>query len=371
MNVRSVKTFWNNHGITVIVAGLCVWGFILRIRPLIVGPHLWLDEYWQLMIMHGSWREMIILLQRHEHTAFLSLDYLVIYPFFKLFGFNKIGLALPHLALTLLGFLYLYRISRMYLRTALGYAVVFGIFCFNASLVSHATEVRVYAALPTLALMVFYYSQKLAGEAYRLRGAERFWLGVFFVTALWFHVYGITMVACMMFYVFLEKQIYRDKERFLFLIKFFSVILAVAMPLWLYSVLGPNLNVWEGSRHTFEYIANPAVNFVGFSKSVLGNLVGYKRLYILLPGMFVPFIFSYPQRFRHIGFFLVLVIIPLQLLLQGVLSHSYWFLQRQFVWVVPFFALYLGICWEAGLSWGKKTFSWISAGIFQKDIQRI
>jgi len=94
--------------------------------------------------------------------------------------------------------------------------------------------------------------------------------------------------------------------------------------------------------HTFQYIPNPLVNFVGFLKAIFGNLIGYKSLYFLLIIMLLSLILPHKNRNKQIGFFLLLIVIPITLNLLSSLIIGYWFIQRQFVWVMPFFAFLLG-----------------------------
>lgn len=51
-------------------------------------------------------------------------DYVLIYPFYKIFGKNKWGLALPHIFITLVGFYLLYILCRKYFKTIWGYLVI-------------------------------------------------------------------------------------------------------------------------------------------------------------------------------------------------------------------------------------------------------
>ena len=53
---------------------------------------------------------------------------------------------------------------------------------------------------------------------------------------------------------------------------------------------------------------------LGFLKGILGNLVGYKPLYILLPGMLLTFILPHKERLKQIGFFLMTVVLPIWLI---------------------------------------------------------
>jgi len=322
------------------------------------------DEIWQLGAMGGSLWDMIKSLPHQEHATFLSGDYFIIYPFFKMFGYNRWGIAFPHLVIAMIGFYYFYLISKRYFRTTWAYVIAFAILAFNVTLIEKSTMARTYAVLPTLALMILYYGQMLVDGNVHLSMKQKWGFGIFFVLALWFHVYGILIVFCTILYCLLGK--FQDKSAKVIIVdmvKFFSIVFVIAMPFWLISVYGPHIlpgvdlidtrmNVLDyqfSDRNitTFDYIPNPLFDFIGFLKSIFGNLIGYRKFYILLPGVFIPFFLPVKNRYKLIGFLLALVALPLMLLLFSVLKSGYWFLQRQFVWVMPFFALFLAWSWDS------------------------
>ena len=134
---KFIKGNW--RGLMVVL--ICVYALYLRLVHL-AQHNLWEDEYWQLNSMEGSFGEFLKLLPQREFCSYLSGDYFLIYPFFKLFSYNKWGLAVPHIIATILGFILLYLICKQYYKTFLGYAIAFLIVCFNINLIMHATEIR-------------------------------------------------------------------------------------------------------------------------------------------------------------------------------------------------------------------------------------
>lgn len=140
----------------------------------------------------------------------------------------------------------------------------------------------------------------------------------------------------------------------MYTLKFMSVVSCIAMPLWLYSVFGPHLSRGGGNYgfSTFMFIPNPLADGIGFLKAIFGNLVGQKSLYILLGFMFLPFILPYKERFKQMAFLFILVFIPIGTLFVINYTHSYFFVQRQFIWVMPFFALFLGWVLDSTVWWG-------------------
>lgn len=325
-----------------------IYGICLRLMKL--HRHtLWGDEYFQLEVMKGSFWDLLKALPKHEYCSYLSGDFYLTYPFFKLFSYNKWGLAIPHIISSIIGFYVLYLICKRYFKTVLGYLVAFSIMCFNATLIWHATEIRTYAVLPTLALSTFYLSGTLLNEYSVMSKKKKILIGAFFVFVIWFHLYGIFMPYLSMIFLLITKF---KNPSFKFVLrrtlKFMGIVSAVALPFWIYCIFGPHVILGpEYNIDTFLYIPNPLHNLVGFLKGIFGNLIGNKKLYFLLIGLFYPFFISYRERYEQILFFFLLVFIPIAVIFLSDLIHYYYFIQRQFIWVMPYFAFFLGWTWDS------------------------
>ncbi len=98
-------------------------------------------------------------------------------------------------------------------------------------------------------------------------------------------------------------------------------------------------------RNTFDFIPNPLVRPLAFLKAVVGNLIGNRALYFLLIGFFLAFV-SPSHRFKKFLFLFILVMLPLLLILYVDVKSHYWYLQRQFIWVMGFFSLWIGWAWD-------------------------
>jgi len=291
---------------------------------------------------------MINSLPQWEFCSYLSGDYILIYPFFKIFSYNKWGLAIPHILATILGFWLLYLICKRYFKTIWGYLVTFGVIYFNATLITHATEIRTYAVLPTLALACFYLSQKLIEQNINMSIKKKLAIGGFFLLVIWFHVYGVAIVFFPLLFSLLTKignkqfkTILKDST------KFFLIVFCVTAPLWLISVFGPHPPYRPGEATTFQWIANPSKNPIRFFKGIFGNLVGFKKLYPLLAGVLFPFLIPYKNRLKQINLLFIMVFFPIGALLLVALVADYALMQRQFIWVMPFFAIFLGWSWDS------------------------
>jgi len=339
-----------------IVFIICSWALYLRLHKLALHK-LWSDELHQLSLIDNPFPVFLKLLTTKEYCSYLSGDYYLVYPFFKIFSYNKWGLAIPHIIITIVGFYLLYLISKRYLKTIWGYIITFGIVCFNPTLIEHATEIRVYAVLPTLGLAMLYLSQKLVDQNVNMSIKNKCAIGIFFVIVIWFHAYGILIFSVPILFCLAIK---RDDPVFNIILKdtfkLSLVVLCVAMPLWLLSVFGSHQPY--DSLNTFKYIHNPLKDIVGFLKDVFANLIGYKykALYFLLIGVIFPFVIPYKKRTQQILFLIILVLFPISLILLFDIRNSYEFLQRQFIWVMPFFAFFLGWTWDSFIYYiGKKN----------------
>lgn len=324
-----------------------ICAYALYLRMVILYNHtLWTDEIYQLNLMRGTFIDLLKAVPKYEYCSYLSGDYYLIYPFFKIFSFNNKGLAIPHIIATIIGFYILYLICKRYFKTIWAYFITFGVICFNATLINHATEIRTYAVLPTLALATFYVFQKITDSNFKLSALKKTGVIIFFVSVIWFHVYGILIfTSCLAFFILAGCR-EKDSRAYLKNMVFLAfVVLLISMPLWLYSVMGSHLGYRQ--EDPFYYIPNPFHNFLGFFKGVFGNLVGFKKLYFLLPGVIIPFFFSCADRYKQLLFLTFIVIIPIGCILFSDVMQKYWFIQRQFIWVMPLFAFYLGWVWDS------------------------
>lgn len=326
---------------------ICVFALYLRLLKL-YRHELWLDEMWQLNQMTGTFSDFLKQLPVKEVGSYLSGDYYLIYPFFKAFSFNKWGLAIPHIILTILGFYLLYLICKRYFKTFWGYMVVFAIVCFNSTLINHATEIRVYAVLPTLALASLYLAQLLIDSNFQLSTVKKIGIGLFFIILILFHIYGILIYSCTLISALLNRKSATSIRSLIKnLFKFMSIVLIIAIPVLIYcSFIGPHLEASAYKCSVTDFIPGPFLNPVGFLKGVLGNLLGFKILYFLLLSIVFPFILPFKDRLRLILFFATLILMPLVLIYILDTIVVYFFIPRQFIWIIPFFALYLGWSWD-------------------------
>ncbi len=358
--LKKIIKYTKQNFVPIAVTFICIYALYLRLMKL-YRHELWADELWQLNQMRGSFLELLKQLSTHEVCSYLSGDYYLIYPFFKMFSFNKWGLAIPHIIVTILGFYLLYLICKRYFKTVWGYLITFVVVCFNGILITYATEIRVYAVLPTLALASLYLTQLLVDNYFQISVVKKTAIGMFFIMLIWFHAYGIIIFFCTLtFALFNRKDSGPIRPLIKSLFKFMLVIFCIAMPLWLYSVFGPRVALGQNKMSPViflklighkmsvtDYIGGLFESPVRFMKGVFGSLVGLKKMYFLLLGAIFPFILPFKDRFKLIFFLITCVFIPIALIYILDVIVVYHFVPRQFVWVIPFFALYLGWSWES------------------------
>lgn len=329
------------------VTVICIYALYLRVVSL-YNREFWTDELSQLQALQGTFWGLIKVVPTREFCSYLSGDFYLMFPFFKLFGYNKWGLVVPHIISTIIGFYLLYLICKRYFKSIWAYLITFGIVCFNNTLIFHATEIRPYAVLPTLALATFYLVQRMGDLNFKLDIYKRLWAIVLLIFVIWFHVYGLCMFMTSLLFVLLSKLKEPDFKNCLKNATYFTAtLLCITMPLWLYSVFGPHCVAATFKQPTFEYIPSPIHNPIGFLKGIFCNLVGDKRLYILFLGFIVPFIFSYKERVKQLLFLFINILIPIFLIFISDFVSKYSFIQRQFIWVMPLFAFFLGWTWES------------------------
>lgn len=301
-----------------------------------------------------------------EVTAFPG-DYLLTFPFVKLFGTNKWLITIPHIIVTVIGFYLLYLVSAKYLKSLLGLIIVFAVFSSNFNLTYHAFEFRPYAALPTLALAVFLLSERVVCRYTALPRGQKFFIGLFFFLTVGFHAHGILITAlAMSFHILMHSHSQSLAQVIRKILPFALTLTVFGVPLFIwYYIQNPITYAGNFGRgiNTFDFIPNPLTSPDGFLRSVLGNLIGMKRLYPLLIGVVLAFLIPHKSRATQFLFLALLVILPIQLILLSDLWTCYWFVQRQFVWVMPFFAVWLAWCWDsvflnlADTAWVKKITS--------------
>ena len=125
-------------------------------------------------------------------------------------------------------------------------------------------------------------------------------------------------------------------------LKFYLVLFILCALIWCYYTSFNHFGLKSDNEaqaivNTWQYVHNPTSDFRGFFTHTINNLLTH-TLYPLLLGIIVGW--------RKIWFFIFIVLIPLLLILFIDIKSSYWFLPRQYTYLMPLFAFYLGWCWD-------------------------
>jgi len=340
---------------------LSAWGLYLRTREFI-GREWWNDERYQLVHIIGPFKPFWKRFVYGDFTCFPG-DYIVTYPFLRIFGLDKLTdpfpsfsildrflLSFPHILITIVGFYLLYLICTRYLRTTWGFLIAFSLFAFHRELIFHAFEFRPYAVLPVLSLAVFYVTGSLIKHNVQQPMLTKFLFGSFFVFTILFHSYGILMVGLtVLFYLIVDFRSFKEKGSLMAYLKFFGIVFLAAGPWWIWYATGNPLGVLldPNQFETFKYIPNPLIDMLGFLKGVLGNLTGDRKFYILLLSLIVSPLIPHKERRSQLLFLLLLIVISIEIILLLDLFKNYMFLQRQFIWVVPWFIFLIAWQWDS------------------------
>ncbi len=339
-----------------------LWGMFLRWQGL-ANRELWNDEIYQIQKTLGPFKPIWCREIYGDFTCFPG-DYLLTYPFVQMSGYDHKWIsAIPHIFVTILGFYLLYRLCKKYFTTVFGYVITFFIYAFNANLVYHAFELRPYAVLPVMTISAFLLIGILFERHEKLSRLQKFLTGLALVGLMLFHMYGVLIVGLLALW-FLLAGVHDSlgRRRLVGPLKLLILSGLLALPVWLwYSSCDPyhlsRENLLASGRYVFDFIPNPMENLIGFLKGVFGNLMGDKKLYVFLLSLIVAPFIPYPQRFRQLGFFLILIVLPIEFLLLADVLKAYWFIPRQFVWVMPLLAFLLGWQWDALIKyyWDTRT----------------
>jgi len=341
----------------VIALVFSIWGMILRFKTFL-NRELWMDETIQMKMSLEPLKPLWLREDGALDVTSFPGDYLLIYPFVKLFGTSK-WVTIPHVIVTLLGFYLLYMLCKDYFRTAFGYLVAFVLLCFNDILIFHALEIRPYSVLPTLALACFYFAKDVIGRK-DTNKRQDFLVIILFVVTILFHPFGVTIAFVILLFHILNQL---KDESLLDVIrrnaKFVGIISAIAILPWIYFVVGIIL-VPPLEQEVFEYVPNPVSNtplseahnapaYLVFSGYLANHLMSLRGLYFLLLGMVATLIIKHQDRLGQIIYFFTLIVFPIFCILILDIIIDYWFLPRQYVWVIPLFAFFLGWCWDSAI----------------------
>ena len=233
----------------------------------------------------------------------------------------------------------------------ISWIITFVLFSFHQELIFHAFELRPYSLLIALSLSSFYILNDVFNRPRLVFKGQLAWYWLALILSICYHPYGFIMICCIGFFFVLrdwrtENFLKRLLER-----KIFWLSLAfLGTWLWLYYLKGtidnPLPAVVAKTIDVFQFIPNPLENPRVFLRSVVGNLLGCKYLAPLLLGPIISIFWPKESRKEMLLGFLMLVVMPILLILISDSMSGYWFIQRQFIWVMSLFTLLIGLSWD-------------------------
>lgn len=237
----------------------------------------------------------------------------------KVDGIDKKGfwlLAIPKILMSLFGFWLLWLLCLRLKVGEFGIILCFIVYSFNSLLISHACELRPYGILPELALLNLWLATR----------KESWWqVGVIIFTCI-YHAYGILIA-------FLPLILF--PRPFKFWLKCLPALI-----IWgfyaSYNSFGIHANSVQAVVDPFQFM-----KFNGLLGNVFLQLFGGAILLLTV----LPFIirgFMYMTS-DHLVWFSWMIFVPLVLIILVDIKTQYWIHPRQFVWIVPYLALWVGM----------------------------
>lgn len=348
---KAIQYIYNSR-IPLACAIIASIGMFLRFMRL-GARDLWGDEVYQFYQCVGPMKPFWLHNFYGDFSCFPG-DYIITYPFIQYFGQNKWGVMIPHILFTFVGFYLFYLLCQRYLKTTLGFAIAFALFAFNDNLVVHNFDLRPYSVLPTLAVGGLYFANLLFSEFSRLTKWHKLGIGLFYLYTVIFHIYGLVILSLIFLFEFLAryKESASEMKKANF-IKYFISLYCILAIVWVWYAspmlqwFGFAQKLFLGDRPTFEYIPNPVIDFIGFLKGIFGNLLTTDWLKWTILGMVCVFLPGNIQRYKQLGFFFICIGWGIMIVFLLSLFKHYWFVQRQFIWVMPLFAFFIGWCWDS------------------------
>jgi len=361
----------------VIASAFTIWGMILRFKPF-ADRQLWIDEIIQINMTFDPLKPLWLRGAGVTDITSFPGDYLLTYPFVLLFGESKL-VAIPHAIVSLLGFYLMYLLCRAYVKTPIGYLVAFVVLCFNDLLIFHAFEIRPYSVLPTLSLACLYFSKDMIRHKNNTdrRPIKYFSVIALFVITILFHPFGVA-IAFFVLVFHLVNQLKEDSFSDVIHrnLKFIGTISAITIIPWIYFVVGIIL-VPPLEQEVFEFVPNPFSNsatvsdtmavpnpsaasnpntisnsdgspgYLVFAGYLANHMISLRSLYLLFLGIIAAFILKQKDRYSQIVFLITLIILPIVSIFILDIAINYWFLPRQYTWVIALNAFFLGWCWDS------------------------
>lgn len=280
------------------------------------------------------------------------VDFLLMYPIGHWITTNRFVLMIPHMIAMFVFYFFFIKINwQKVLDLSFKFpdpkwinVIAAAMIAYNETQILHALILRPYAVLSLLTLLALtlaYYSF----HAIQFK-AKLSWAIFAFII---FHNYCLLMLLLGIFYIsvtMLRKIKMKEVIRFLVShVHSFQIIgfgMLLALPVLIYFHQAPALQP--------EYLANSQIDTHQYIKPGLKGFIqvvaiyyGFKpmRILLLCLGLMGTLFLIIQKKWKPIFFLFVWVILPTFMIYVADVRMKYWFIQRQFLWAMPFHAVYI------------------------------
>lgn len=291
----------------------------------------------------------------HFHGA-----YLLLYPIGHFISVDKFIVGIPYILLSLLFYYLFARVnwarlmgldnSHEWISSKWANVLACFLIAYNNTLIIYAFELRPYSVLCLLMLVALFVSWKIVAQ-----NRLNVWLICYAFLIISFHNYGFFMLIvglsyCVSFRLFLESTkggswIRRVGSYWPAVINLLMATVCSYPFFWLYQTRPVLRTHLQMNFDVHQYIHAGIAGAVQVMAIYYGFRSDFKwvRLIIVLLVACGVFLFIYQKKWAPILFVLILVIGPTYAIYLQDLRLKYWFIQRQFLWVIPFHAAFVGV----------------------------
>ena len=359
---KSIFYRWSEFSRTQVFALLSIFSIFCFLRlKYRFRPEFFSDELHTISGFQHPFADYLLqYLPRNEFHY--PLDFLLMYPIGHWISSSQFAIMIPHLLAMVLFFVLLVVINWQKV-LSLSFSspdpkwlniLAALMMTFNETQILHSLILRPYAILSLLAIVAIVLAEAVLG-------AERFNVGLVFMISgfIVFHNYCLLMFCIGIGYIGMKSLKSLTFSSFASLLKSRMCSIKIITLGILLSV--PVLAVYhQAPALRPEYLANSQIDPHQYIKpglkgwiQVLAIYYGFIPFRILLLSLtvFGTLLFVVEKKWKPILFLLMWVVIPTLLIYIVDVRMKYWFIQRQFLWVMPFHAVYVAAATFFSLHW--------------------
>ena len=288
-----------------------------------------------------------------DHTAFPG-EFLLHYPFLKLSGIFESNIKvvphgvnlemlrvenltkeqmtiilIPKIAVTVLGVFLFGWLCVANIGSWIGILIATLIFTFHPNLIAHGIEFRPYGILPELAIFNLLLSSLDIENIKKWR--VFLYCPLIFFTFV-YHAYGILIAGLPILWWYIQSG------RMPRIPKIIIITFVLSFLAWAYyasfNSFGITPNHIQSKVDPFAYMPLDIL-----PEKIISILFGHMLFYIVLAPIVLLCLIKYK---RNILFLSLLIVLPIVMIIIVDLKTSYWIHPRQWIWVIPFFAIFVG-----------------------------